>query len=228
MASDGKAMLYPIMLDMKDRRCVVVGGGRIAHQKLVTLVRTGADIEVVAPQINPEVEELEKKKLLHITRREYRSQDIDEAFVVFGATNNRKVNERISQDAKERKILVNIVDTPDLCVFQVPASVKRDNLIIAISTKGKSPAVAKKLRKELEEKYGPEYSEYLDLVDLWRTRMKKCEQLSLPQREHLFNTIAESDIIDLLKQGKRVEAKTKIAQMVADYTRKETEKSSVK
>ncbi len=220
-------MLYPIMLDMRGRRCVVVGGGRIAYQKLETLVRTGAEITVVAPEITPKVEELEKQGLLRILRKEYESKDIDGAFVVIGATDHRKVNERISADAQKHRILVNIVDTPDLCVFQVPASVKRDDLIIAISTAGKSPAIAKKIRKELEENYGPEYSELLDLIDQWRSRIKKCELLTLPQREHLFNTIVQqSDVLDLLKQGKKEEAQTKFALLIAELTKKALEKST--
>lgn len=219
-------MLYPIMLDMRGRRCVVIGGGRIAYQKLETLVRTGAKITVIAPQINPEVLEFEKQGLLQIQRKEYESKDIADAFVVIGATNNRKINERISADGAKLKLLVNIVDTPDLCVFQVPASVKRDDLIIAISTAGKSPAVAKKIRKELEENYGNEYTELLELIDQWRSRIKKCELLTLPQREHLFNTIVQSDVLALLKQGKKEEARTKFALLIAELTKKALETRS--
>ena len=220
MTQTKKTMLYPIMLDLRGRKCIVIGGGRIAHQKLTTLVHTGAGIELIAPEISPEVAKFEKQGLIHITRCKYHSKYINNAFMVIGATDNRKINETIYRDAQKRKILVNIVDTPELCVFQVPASVKQDDLIIAISTAGKSPAMAKKIRRELEETFGPEYGELLELIDQWRSRIKRCELLTLEQRESLFNTIVQSDVLVLLKQGKKEKARTRFALLIAELTKK--------
>ena len=141
---------YPVYLSLEGKKCVVVGGGEVAWRKVETLLAAGTKVCLVSPEITPGIDELVKAgKLVHI-RREYRTGDLEGAFLVIGATDNEDINRQVACDAEKTGILVNIVDVPKLCNFIVPSKVERGDLIISISTGGTSPALAKKIRKQLE------------------------------------------------------------------------------
>ncbi|MFB3897817.1 MAG: bifunctional precorrin-2 dehydrogenase/sirohydrochlorin ferrochelatase [bacterium] len=209
-------MLYPISLDIKNKPCLVIGGGEVALRKINSLLSCQAKITVVSPQFHPEILKLAKAKQIQIINRKYQTADLTKMILVIGATNDTKVNQQIAEEAKKKSILVNIVDVPALCNFQVPASIRRGDLLITISTNGKSPALSKYLRKQLEEQFGPEYTEYLELLDKWRTKLIH----DIPQgkqREQIFQAIIESDILDLLQAGLKKEAEQRIQQIVSKY-----------
>jgi precorrin-2 dehydrogenase / sirohydrochlorin ferrochelatase len=209
-------MLYPINLDIKSKQCLVVGGGEIAFRKIKSLLECQAKVTVISPQFHPEILKLAKAKQIRVIKRKYQASDLHKVFIVIGATDDNKVNRQIAEESKKKQILVNIVDVPDLCNFQVPASIRRGVLMITISTNGKSPALTKYLRKQLEVQFGPEYAEYLELLSKWRTKLiHDISQGKL--REQIFNAVAESDILYLLRMGLKKEAEQRIQQIVSKY-----------
>lgn len=158
---------YPIFLTLKGKRCIVVGGGRVAERKTLSLLKTEADITVISPDITKRLKrEKENKRIRHI-QRAYRNGDLKNAFLVIAATDSRNINRKISEDAP---YLINAVDMPSLCNFIVPSIVKRGPLTIAISTSGVSPSIAKAIRKELERFYGPEFARYLRSLEKIRPK----------------------------------------------------------
>jgi precorrin-2 dehydrogenase/sirohydrochlorin ferrochelatase len=144
---------YLACLDLEGRRCLVVGGGKVGLQKAKGLVDCGAVVTVVAPQIEPELERL----AIRWRQKRYESADLEGNHLVVAATPMRSVNRRVFDDAEARSMLVNVVDTPDLCSFILPAVYRRDPIALAISTGGASPALAKRLRDELGGRIGEEH-----------------------------------------------------------------------
>ena len=206
-------MLYPINLDIKKRKCVVIGGGEVALRKVNSLLHCRAKVVVISPEVHPELQQLAKSKQIQINKRTYQAEVLKDAFLVIGATNDNKINRRIADDAKKRNMLVNIVDVPELCNFQVPASIRRGTLMLTVSTNGKAPALTKYLRKQLEEQFGLEYAEYLELLGEWRKELRKLV-LNGKHREQILTAIVESDILYLLKRGLRKEAEQRIRQII--------------
>ena len=164
---------YPIFLNLKGTKCVIVGGGRVAERKCSAIMRTGAMITVISPKITGRITQYKEKGLIRHLRRNYRSGDIKSAFIVIAATGSLETNKRIAEDAISLNKLLNVVDTPSLCNFIVPSVFNRGMLTIAISTGGASPALAKVIRKELQRLYGPEYSGYLKLLKIARSKVMK-------------------------------------------------------
>lgn len=163
---------YPVFLNLTGKGCLVVGGGRVAERKCLSLVKAGAKVTVVSPELTAGLEICKRKGLLKHIPRSYRRSDIKSAFIVIAATNSEEVNKTVFSDAKSASPdkLINIADNPAMCNFIVPSVVKRGLLTIAISTGGASPAIAKTIRKELQERYGPEFSRYLTRVKKARTK----------------------------------------------------------
>lgn len=189
---------YPLMVDLSGRLCVVVGGGIVAERKVETLLRFGAEVLVVSPTLTPSLEELHRTGRILVKRRPYQEGDLQEAFLAIGATDDQEVNWRLSEEAKQRGIPVNIVDDPELCTFIAPSIVQRGDLVIAISTGGASPALAKRIRQELEEHYGEEYREALEALQRFRERAKR--EISDPERrQDLLKKVASLDLFELFK-----------------------------
>ncbi|TAL24174.1 MAG: bifunctional precorrin-2 dehydrogenase/sirohydrochlorin ferrochelatase [Nitrospirae bacterium] len=167
---------YPVFLNLKGKKCVVVGGGRVAERKVLSLLESGADITVISPELTKRlrkesVKSLNRAKgskgnLRHISR-EYKKGDIRNAFLAIAATDSMETNKKVSADAPN---LINVVDAPSLCNFIAPSVVRRGPLTIAISTSGVSPSIAKAIRKELEKLYGPKFGRRLDSIKKIRTK----------------------------------------------------------
>ncbi|MGE5299502.1 MAG: bifunctional precorrin-2 dehydrogenase/sirohydrochlorin ferrochelatase, partial [Acidobacteriota bacterium] len=152
---------YPAFLNLKSRKAVVVGGGKVAERKVSALLKAGADVTVISPSIAPGLQkELSRKRIIHLSRT-YRRGDLRGALLVIAATDSPETNRRVSKDAPA---LVNVVDVPAECNFIAPSVVRRGPLLLAVSTSGTSPALARTLREELEKSYGPDLSEYLRFV----------------------------------------------------------------
>ena len=136
---------YPVFLDLRDRPVVVIGGGRVAARKAAGLVEAGARVRVIAPQVGRGV------RAQAVERRRYRKGDLRGAALVFAATDDRAVNQAVGEEARRRRIPVNVADRAEECTFLVPARVKRGEIQIAISTSGRSPRLARELRRRLEK-----------------------------------------------------------------------------
>ena len=189
---------YPVNLDIRNRPCLVVGGGGVGARKVNTLVNCGALVTVVSPMVFPSLEILVADRTIELKRRTYRSTDITGMFLVIGATDDVQLNRQISADAEATNILCNIADRPEICNFVLPAIVRRGDFVLAISTAGKSPAFAKHIRERLEKQFGPEYGDLLDLMGAIRTRL--LAQAHEPEvHKPLFERLITEDLMGLVK-----------------------------
>jgi siroheme synthase-like protein len=156
------ADLFPLFLKLEGRRCVLVGAGKIAKQKLASLLNAGADLHVIAPVAAEEILNLARSGRLTWTQAEFEAAHLDGALLVIAATGDPTVNEKVYRAALERGVLCNSVDEPARCDFYYPAVMRRGDLQIAISTAGKSPALAQRIRRELEEQFDASYIAWLN------------------------------------------------------------------
>jgi len=155
---------YLISLDLSGKLCLVVGGGRVAERKVRSLLECGASVRVVGPDLTRGLKAMAESGRIFYRRGQYHPADLKDAFLVISATDDEEVNRQVAEDCSTRNLIVNIVDDPGKCNFFVPAVVRRGSLSIAISTGGKSPLLARKIREELEMTYGRQYGEFLDLI----------------------------------------------------------------
>lgn len=184
----GCAVGYPIVLHVRGRRAVVVGGGKVAARKVYGLLEAEADVVVIAPEAVPDIEALAAKGEIVWRKKTFAEDDLAGAFLVIAATNDRNVNEAVAQAAAPGQ-LVNVVDDPKRCDFHVPAVIRRGPLTIAVSTGGASPALARRIRRELEEKYGEEYEPYLQFLQKARDIILR-EVADDAARKRLFRALA--------------------------------------
>jgi precorrin-2 dehydrogenase / sirohydrochlorin ferrochelatase len=189
---------YPLFLDITDRRCVVVGGGDVAERKVGRLLDFGASVIVVGKALTPGLETMKKEGRINHIDADYDKAFIDDAFLVIGATDRDDVNAEISRDGREKGILVNIVDDPDKCDFVLPSLLKQGDLLIAISTGGKSPALAKKLREDMEQLFGTEYQTLLEVMGQLREKLV-VKGRSSDENRRLFESVVHSDILQHIK-----------------------------
>ena len=206
---------YPVFLDINARKCLVVGGGAVGTRKAVSLIECGALVTVVSPAATEKLTSLAQQGVITLKYRTYRPTDMEGMFLVFGATDQDSLNHQINQDAERSNTLCNIADRPEVCNFILPATVKRDDLVIAISTSGKSPAFAKQLRKHLEQQFGHEYATFLKLMGGIRSRLLK-ENHAPEEHKPIFNRIIESSIVELIKAGKKEEINGLLRDILGD------------
>jgi precorrin-2 dehydrogenase / sirohydrochlorin ferrochelatase len=188
---------YPVLLDLSGKKAVVLGGGRVGQRKIETLLEYGAFVYVIARDMTPELQDLLRKGDIKLLGLEYDESLIKDAFLIVIATNDRALNKRVSSFAKEKNILVNTVDQPEECSFIVPSIIKKGDLILAISTSGKSPALAKKIRMELEDRFGIEYRYFLNMMGKLRKELISSGK-SETERSKIFHDLAGSPILKLM------------------------------
>ena len=164
---------YPILLNIHGKKCLVVGGGKVALRKVQTVLEHGADVEVIAPTLCPELNQLAKDKAIRAHQRTHRVEDLKNVFVAIAATDDARTNENIASEARRRGVLVNVVDDPNNSDFIVPSHFSRGDIIVAVSTSGRSPALARKIRSELEKGFKSEYAELALLADEIRSELKQ-------------------------------------------------------
>jgi precorrin-2 dehydrogenase/sirohydrochlorin ferrochelatase len=206
---------YPIHLDIQNRNCLVVGGGGVATRKVIKLLDCGAKVTVVSPGMSEKILDLGESEHLKIKQRPYQAGDLEGMFLVIGATDDEILNRQISRDAEDRKTLCNIADRPEVCNFILPSIVQRDDLVITISTSGRSPAMAKRLRKLLENQFGQEYGEFLKLMGA--IRQKLLSQSHEPEaHKPLFEQLIESEMIALIREKKTKEIDALLSKVLGD------------
>jgi precorrin-2 dehydrogenase/sirohydrochlorin ferrochelatase len=197
---------YPInLVGLADKRCVVVGGGEIAQRKVKSLLEAGAErVVVISPRLTQRLRALLQAKRIEHRPRGYRQGDLEGAFVVIAATGDPDVNRDVWQEAQKRSLLINVVDDPQRCNFFVPSVVRRGDLTISICTGGQDPALSARLRQELEPRFGREYAAFLEIAGALRDRVGR--ELSGRARLRFWQALTDSELLALLKQGKRREA----------------------
>jgi siroheme synthase-like protein len=202
----------PILVDLVGRPCLVVGGGSVAARKAATLLEAGARVRVVAPRLGAELEALESRadaaRSLTIERRAYREGDLAGVALAFAATDDPELHERLSRDARAAGLWLNVVDDPVRCSFVMPAILDRDPLVVAVGTGGASPALARRLRDDIDALLGPEYEEALAHLALLRARYAPG-----PARQAAFSRLIDGGLIEALRERdvRRVETLTREA-----------------
>lgn len=189
---------YPIYLDITNKRCIIVGGGDVAERKAERLLDFGAHVSVVGKSLTPLLETMKREGRIEHVEADYDEAFLRDAFLVIGATDRDDINAKISRDCKNKGVLVNIVDDPEKCDFILPSIMQQGDLLIAISTGGKSPALAKKMRHELEKLYGPEYQTLVKVMGNLRERLVMKGQSS-NENKQLFESVIHSDILQHIK-----------------------------
>ena len=204
---------YPVFLDIAGKPAVVIGGGNIAAQKVEGLLQAGADVTVISPKLSPELQQLVTGGLVTHVARAYEKGDLQGFALAFVATADRSVNAEVTAEARERRVLVNAVDDPPNCDFIMPSIVRKGDIIVAISTSGGSPAMARKLREQMEEFFSEEDAELLALASEVRKELREkgteiaaCHRCGRSPND-LWNAALDASIKRLLGEGKRGEAK---------------------
>jgi precorrin-2 dehydrogenase/sirohydrochlorin ferrochelatase len=204
---------YPVYLDIKGKKCVVVGGGDVAERKVERLLQYEAAVSVVGKDLTPQLIQLKKEGMICHIAEDYRSDHINGALLVIGATDDDRVNAEVSRDSRERNIPVNIVDDPVKCDFIVPSIVQSGDLSIAVSTGGKSPALARNIREELEEIYGTEYAILLDIMGQIRERVIARGEPS-EENKRIFDSVLDSEILKHIRDRNWGDVKKIIHELV--------------
>lgn len=190
---------YPIGLQIEGRRCLVIGGGKVAERKAQGLLASGATVVVISPDLTEAMAKLQAEGAITWEARHYQPDDVAGFFLVMAATDDPLVQDQVLADAERHRVLLNVADVPEKCHFILPALVKRGALSLAISTGGKSPALAKKLRQELEAQFGHEYELLTEVLGRLRPYVL---QWNLPQAENekIFQGLVEGDILGPVKR----------------------------
>ena len=207
---------YPIMLDIRKRSAIVIGGDHVAAQKTAALVASGALVTVQSEEFCAELLAMSQRNEIVLHYKKYEVGDLAGAFVVVAATNDPALIEAIWQETQERGQMINIVDVPAYCNFIVPSILRRGQLTIAVSTEGASPALAKRIRQRLEGLFPSAYEGYLQLAGIIRAHLRK-QHVSYEQRDEFFGVFFESNILQLLIEGDEAGAIASTLQLLHNH-----------
>ncbi len=216
MKKDKGITYYPVFLNVNGKKCVVVGGGQVALRKVRVLLEHGADVEVIGPGLCPALVRLAESGEIHALTREYQEGDLKNAFVTIAATDNSEINQRVVAEARRRAVLVNVVDDAENSDFIVPSYLRRGTITVAVSTAGKSPALARKIRSKLEKELGNEYALLTNLIGEVRAELK---QQKIEVDGDGWQEALDLDLLlDLLRKGEKERAK---ATLLSNLKRKQ-------
>lgn len=205
---------YPVYLNLEDRPCVVVGGGPVAEGKVEGLLEAGARVTVVSPTVTPRLAELAGSGRVVHRSRPYRRGDLAGAFLAIGGTDDRSVNGEIWEEAADAGVLLNLVDDPPRCGYIAPSIVRRGDLAIAVSTGGKAPALAVRLRERLERMVGDEHARFLELAGGFRAPLAEACP-AFDERKERWYRLVDSDVLELLKRGDEAGALSRMREVLA-------------
>jgi precorrin-2 dehydrogenase / sirohydrochlorin ferrochelatase len=206
---------YPVNLNIEDRKCLVVGGGPVAFRKARMLMDCGAEVTVVSMDFCDEFQKLKNMSSISLVQRKYFSSDLDGKFLVISATDDSELNRRISADAEKKNMLCNIADVPDICNFILPSVIRRGDLVVSVSTSGRSPAFAKHLRKELENNFGDEYARFLYLMGAIRKKLLQTEHAPEAHKP-IFEQLIQSGLLSMIKNEQKEEINRLLAAIVGE------------
>jgi precorrin-2 dehydrogenase/sirohydrochlorin ferrochelatase len=190
---------YPILVDLQGKKALVVGGGKVAQRKIETLLEHGAAVQVISKELTAVLEDLRRAGRIKYLGDEFSETFVEGAFVVFAATDDASLNRRVSRAAQKRGLLVNAVDQPADCNFIVPSVLSRGDLLIAVSTSGKSPAFARKVRVALEQSFGEEVGLFLNLMGNLRKEVLRLG-LSQEEKKSAFEKLVTSDLLSAIRE----------------------------
>ncbi len=208
--------LFPVFLDIRDKHCLVIGGGPVAQRKTLNLLECQARVKVVSPSITGVLKGLAQQGDIDWQQRDYVREDLEGVFLAFAATNDTKANQQILNQCRQQGILVNVVDNPEDCDFFVPSVIRRQSLSIAISTSGKSPLLARRLREELEEQIPAEYGEWVEIMGRIREYIK-TKVVDTQKRQSLYRYLAETDMWEIIKNGQEDIIRERIDKCISSW-----------
>lgn len=208
----GSFRYYPIFLDIRGFRCIVIGGGSIAEQKVKQILRAGAKVRVVSPTLTETLQKWVREGEIQHEKRAYRKGDLRGARIVFAATNDPRANAKIWEEARAEGIWMNAVDDPLHCDFIVPSMVRRGNLTLAISTNGHSPALSRKIRQQLEGMFGEEYAIFLEILGAIR-RQKLPQGADSKRRAECLRILVGSTILEAIRDRDKERVNEMLAQL---------------
>ncbi len=211
----GLAVYYPLFVDLRVRRCVVVGGGPVAEAKVAALLECGAEVVVVSGQVTERLRAWAAEGKLQWLSRPYRPGDLEGAWLVISAPEDRKTNHAVWQEAQQRRIWVNAVDDPAHCSFIAPAVHRDGDLVVAVCTSGKAPALAVRLRDRFAAQLGPEHAAFLELAGEVREQLARRVP-DFNRRRALWYRILDSGVLDDLRAGHVDRARQRVAELAEE------------
>lgn len=204
---------YPIYLQLKNQPCVVIGGGKIAEGKVEGLLEAGAQVKIVSPDLTKTLHGHVQAGRVSFLQREYQPGDLDGAFMVICATDKREINHQVWEEANANHQLVNVVDDTPYCNFIAPSTMRQGDLTIAISTGGKAPVLAVRLKEKFQREIGPHYAHFLRLAG--KLRKPLAERIpDFETRKALWYQLIDSGVLELLEQGDEPAALQKISDVM--------------
>ena len=202
--------MYPINLCLKGRRCAVIGGGKVAWRKSRALLAAGAQVTIISPELHPDLLECAAQSpACRWYKAVYAPGLLEGFFLVFCAADDRRVNLQAARDARELGVLVNAASEPELCDFMVPARIERGDLLITVSTGGKSPALARLLRERLEQEFSEADGVWLEHLAVLREKLKR-ELKDTGKRQAFWRAALQKDILDLVRNGHMDQAEAEL------------------
>jgi len=204
---------YPIYLQLNQQPCIVIGGGKIAEGKVDGLLAADATVKIISPELTPHLHELVEQNKIEYVAREYQHGDLTGAFMVICATDKAEINHQVWQEGSANHQMVNVVDDTPRCNFIAAAILRKGDLSIAISTGGKAPALAVRLKERLEREIGPENERFLELAGKLRAPLAHHIP-DFETRKKLWYEIVDSNVLDLLAHGEEAKAIELISEKV--------------
>lgn len=209
------AKYYPINLALENKKCVVIGAGKVAQRKVKRLLESGAKVWVISPEITPALKALAKKKKIIFKDKRVILKDLNGAYLIIAATADRRINSAVASYCRKKGILINVVDSPKECNFILPAIIRRGALTISISTEGISPALSRKIRQDLGQRFGGEYAKILRIMKKIRPQaLKKIKNSQ--SRKAFFKKALQPEAFDLLRRSKSKQAKIRLERILED------------
>ena len=204
---------YPVYIQLREQPCIVIGGGKIAEGKVQGLLAVQAKVTVIAPDLTSHLQSLVKQKQIMYVSRKYQAGDLTGAFLVICATDQAEINRQVWEEASANHQLVNVVDDTPRCNFIAPSILRKGDLTIAISTSGKAPALAVRLKERLQRELGPEYERFLELAGELREPLARHIP-DFETRKAIWYELVDSEILEALARGDEASAREIISQVV--------------
>ena len=204
---------YPVYIELRDQPCVVIGGGKIAEAKVDGLLAAQAKVTVISPNLTAYLRKLAEQEQMTYLSRSYQPGDLIGAFLVICATDQPEINHQVWQEATANRQLVNVVDDTPRCNFIAPSILRKGDLTIAISTGGKAPALAVRLKERLQRELGPEYERFLQLAGQLRAQLARHVP-DFDRRKELWYELVDSEILEVLARGDEASAREIISRVI--------------
>jgi precorrin-2 dehydrogenase/sirohydrochlorin ferrochelatase len=210
----GAQKYYPIFLNMVGQLCVVIGGGEIAERKVKTLLEAGAVVTLITPECTEGLEAMTADPLVTWHQRKYETGDLEGAFIAIASTDDRAVNDAVSKEAAERNTPLNVVDITDMCTFIAPSIIRRGPVTLAISTGGMGPALARKLRQELEHNEALAFADMAEMVADVRAELKARPLTVDPEG---WQAALNTEVLGLYQSGQPTQARERMIELLETW-----------